>query len=365
MLHRLMFLTGCAFLMPLRVVLACQCPDAFGPPPCALFSRSNFVFIAQVMKIDQEADNFGVYPAGTLVHLSVEQVFKGKVDREILDYQGHEIDCQRVYKSGDRYLIYAQTYDKQTNTITTAPCFGRTQVSHAIEHLAYIRELSNHLARSSVRGRVLEYLTRPLPQVKISIQGMERTYETATDNEGRYDVVLDQPGDYVVTVVGQFDAALGIGAEKSAIGIYYDVKLRRGECDYRELKVVLPEERLSIINKLRFTNSDRGSQLCPRLLDYSQSVLWRSPFTALSRDQLNPESQSQRCQIDSIWSSMPAYPGMHEISQNRIYGFHTAFVGKNFTSGVLSKAMLNQSTNTRVFNASARSIAVNRRKNCR
>ena len=86
----------------------------------------------------------GVYPAGTLVHLSVLKVFKGTIGEEIIDVQGEEIDCHSVYERGQQYLIYAEGYDKGSNMVRTSLCFGIADMAHSTEDLAYIHQLTNH-----------------------------------------------------------------------------------------------------------------------------------------------------------------------------------------------------------------------------
>jgi len=145
-----------AFLMIAPESLACECPDTSAPPPCARFWRSKIVFTALVTQIDQAPDKSGVYPENTLVRLKVLKVFKGTIAEEILDVQGQEIDCRGVYESGQQYLIYADGYDKAANMVRTISCFGRAKISDSTEDLEYIHQLTNHLAQSSISGKVLE-----------------------------------------------------------------------------------------------------------------------------------------------------------------------------------------------------------------
>jgi hypothetical protein len=223
-------------------VNGCECPETSAPPPCALFWRSNLVFTALVTEIDHAPDKSGVYPEGTLVRLSVLEVFKGAVGAEVLDVQGHEIDCRRVYERGQRYLIYADGYDKPANMICTMRCYGRTEFSHANQDLEYIRQLRDHLTQSAIAGKVLESKYKPLRHSKIIVEGMGKTYEGSTDEQGRYNIVVDQPGRYRTTVVGPFAAAfLSYGANSDApktdTGIQYELEFVKGQCDYREVTV--------------------------------------------------------------------------------------------------------------------------------
>lgn len=151
-----------AFLMIASGALACECPDTSAPPPCARFWRANVVFTALVMKIDHAPNKSGIYPENTLVSLKVLKVFKGTIGEEIRDVQGQEIDCRGIYVIGQQYLIYASNYDKAAGRVSTIPCFGRAEISHSTEDLEYIHQLTNHLAQSSISGKVMERKYKPL-----------------------------------------------------------------------------------------------------------------------------------------------------------------------------------------------------------
>ena len=139
-------------------------------------------------------------------------------------------------------MIYADSYDKAASLVRTTLCFGRAKTSDSTEDLDYIQQLSNHVAKSSITGKVLERKYQPLGQIKIVIEGMGKTYETCTDNQGGYNIVVDQPGQYRVTVVGSFaGASFSYGANsentKTKLGVQYKLDFVKGQCDYREVTV--------------------------------------------------------------------------------------------------------------------------------
>lgn len=224
------------------VAFSCTCPDANLPPPCARFWRSTLVFTALVKDIDQHPDSFGRYPEDTLVRLSVQKIFKGTINAEIVDVQGQEIDCHRIYEKGQQYLIYADSYSKETNMIKTIPCFGRAEISRATEDLEYIRRLTNRQTESQIVGQVLKSRHEPLHQIKILAEGMGKSYEAVTDANGRYRVLLAKPGQYKITLVGPFTGATfsyvgNSSASRTKEGIQYSLNLMEGQCDYREIIV--------------------------------------------------------------------------------------------------------------------------------
>ena len=222
-------------------VVACECPDTSAPPACALFWRSQIVFTATVKEISPKSAENSDDPSRASVRLSVQKVFKGAIDKEVLDIQGEDRDCHSIYQLGRQYLIYADAYDRASNMVKTALCFGRGELSHSVEELKYIDRLNNHLAKSSISGRVLESKYKPLPALRVVVEGMGKTYMTCTDQNGKYEISVDQPGKYVVTLVGQFSAAtFSYGAEgytRTSSGIQYKLDFVNGQCDYREVTV--------------------------------------------------------------------------------------------------------------------------------
>lgn len=220
------------------VATGCECAETGVTPPCALFWRSALVFTAVVSEIDSGPNKSD---EAKLVRLSVQKVFKGKLSGVVLDIQGEETDCHRSYERGQQYFIYADSYDKAGNMITTARCYGRTRTSHATEDLKYARELSDHLARSSISGKILEGRYRPLAHIRVLVKGRGKSYETTTDAEGLYKVVVRRPGEYRVTVVGSFSGVRSSFGSNSPTqttkGIAYTANFVEGQCDYREVTV--------------------------------------------------------------------------------------------------------------------------------
>jgi hypothetical protein len=224
----------------IQLARGCECPDTSAPPACARFWRSNIVFTAVVSDISEPPAKSGSYPEGTVVSLSVQKSFKGIVGPVVRDLQGHEIDCKRVYELGKEYLIYADTYDVETKIITTVPCFGRIEASHARDDLKYVSQLAEHKAQSAIAGKVLNSRREQLKSVKVLIEGPEKTFESQTDEDGGYNIVVAKPGAYLVKIEGRFAAfRLSFGAAEDSFltptAVQYKLTLVQGQCDYREV----------------------------------------------------------------------------------------------------------------------------------
>lgn len=229
------------FLAIVPSVSACQCPETSAPPTCALFWRSQIVMTALVTRVNQAPDSFGRYPEGTLVHLSVKRLYKGRVGKHVTDIQGQEGNCKTIYRVGRQYLIFASGYEEQSNLLKTDLCNGTAEVSHAMKELDHIKKLAGKLTLPSLQGKVLKGRYEPLGQVKILIEGMGKKYEAITNNEGKYKMELAEPGQYNVTVIGKFAGGrFSYGQDEGTLksnGIHYLVVLGRGQCDYREVTV--------------------------------------------------------------------------------------------------------------------------------
>jgi hypothetical protein len=154
----LTLITGVFLVIP-PGALACECPDTGVPPPCARFWRSNIVFTALVTQIDHAPDKAGVYPENTRVRLKVLKVFKGVIAEDILDAQGHEIDCQGVYENGQQYLIYADRYDKAESMVRTTPCFGRAKITDSAQDLVHPLKASTRITVGSMK-RLFSFTVR-------------------------------------------------------------------------------------------------------------------------------------------------------------------------------------------------------------
>ena len=242
-------LLGVLFLLtvsPLAAV-ACQCMEYF-TPTCAQFQRADAVFTVFVMDFDRRPDEDGRYPEGTKVRLLVEEVFTGKVGKEVFDTQSNGADCKLTYEKGGRYLIYNLDYDPRTRMIATSYCAGSTNLESGQHDIEYIRSLKGKPPQPSIMGRVVLNQYDALPSVAISVEGMGKKHDSTTNENGDFDITLERPGKYKVKVVVPF-AAGGFDYHDSgprvtqdepterATTLRYEVDLPVGECSYKQVNV--------------------------------------------------------------------------------------------------------------------------------
>ena len=240
------YLLICALIvMPLFAndVQSCTCNE-YETPPCAAFWRAEIVFVGRVIEIGQHSDNRRG-DDGAIVHLSVEKVYRGSIGAEAFDRQSNGADCGVEYEIGKQYLLYTYDYQPSTKKIITSGCGRSGELAKAQEDLEFIRSLADGTIQPSVMGQLLKYEKfQPLKVIKVAVEGSGKLYETITDKNGHYEILLPHPGSYQVRLFIPFGAGTithypdieQIPREGLTI-ISYKVKLAAGQCDYKELKI--------------------------------------------------------------------------------------------------------------------------------
>lgn len=183
-----------------RDALACQCGES-ERPVCAEYWKAKVVFEAQVAEISPPPNGYGFYPKGATVTLSVGKVYRGTIDKFVLDVQSNGADCRVVYEKGKQYLVYAFDYSTSDKAIATSGCSRTGLLSGAGEDLDYIRNLSQGQSGSLLQGKVLEGY-EPVEGIRIEAESRGRSYDTVTDHDGKFTFRLTEPGKYKVRAVG-------------------------------------------------------------------------------------------------------------------------------------------------------------------
>lgn len=245
---------------------ACQCIEYF-TPACAQFQRADAVFTVFAMDFDQRPDEDGRYPDGTKVRLLVEEVLRGKVGKEVFDTQSNGADCKLTYEKGGRYLIYDYGYDPQTRMIATSYCGGSTNLESAQDDIEYIRSLKRKPPPPSVMGRVLLNRYEALQDVVVSVESKRKKVDSTTNQDGDFEVKLDKPGKYKVTVVVPFAAGSvdfsDFGPKvtqgeptETATMLSYEVDVGPGQCGYKQVNVFKVDLKATASVAGRVTGSD-------------------------------------------------------------------------------------------------------------
>jgi hypothetical protein len=193
-------------------VKACSC-GVVGPP-CEEYWKSEAVFVGKVIKRStfyaEEGEGNSRYKyQQVLVRFSIEQAFKGiaRDEMEIVTGMG-DADCGYHFKDGERYVVYAIRYGRDKSRLYSGICNRIKLVAEADEDFAYFRAIPEAGAGGNVYGRVKK-LTPPLSfdnryqetyldNIKITIEGNGRRFETTTNKDGYYQASGLAPGRYNV-----------------------------------------------------------------------------------------------------------------------------------------------------------------------
>jgi hypothetical protein len=191
-------------LFTVKSAAACSCA---GPiPPCEAYKKTPAIFIALVTDI-QPSRSPNTDPP--IVHLSVEEAFKGITQSKITTYQGTASgDCSLVFEKGERYLFYAW-YSEETKQFHTNFCTRTRPLNIAAEDLDYLRNLpaSDQNSRLSGTAVRLDYFRGDSPSTPELLKGIKVTatgddgqrFEAVTDHQGFYKIVGLPSGHYKVS----------------------------------------------------------------------------------------------------------------------------------------------------------------------
>ncbi|HEX5081012.1 MAG TPA: hypothetical protein VFY40_03130 [Blastocatellia bacterium] len=193
-------------------VVACTCPVV--GPPCEEYWKAEAVFAGKVMKqsiftvVEGDGDSRSEYQQ-VLVRFSIEQRFKGITGDEVEIVTGLTGGaCGYHFKDGERYVVYAVRSGQDKNRLYSGICNRIKLVAEAEEDFAYFRAIPEAGNGGLVYGRVKK-LTTPLSfnsryqesyldNIKITIEGNGRQFETTTNKDGYYQVSGLAPGHYDV-----------------------------------------------------------------------------------------------------------------------------------------------------------------------
>lgn len=228
-----------AFSKPIQ---ACEC-RAYGTPICALFWRSDAVFVGRVVDMKpMKVRPDDVYTYDT-IHFVLEESFRGVSGRRVSVGVATNTLCDPKFKMGKRYLVYAGLDDK-TNQFFTGMCSGTGLIGYD-EDLTELRKLRQRQADESISGRIVTHRYRGLPGMSIEVIGDGKSSKTMTTKYGDFSVPLPGPGSYTVRVSVPYTAQLVDASDddvtvrstttESVSTFEYAVRLEKSQCSYLQL----------------------------------------------------------------------------------------------------------------------------------
>jgi hypothetical protein len=231
------------------VARACQCLQR--QPPCADYWQADAVFVGTVTDISPAFGDYESYGSDRTVRFSLEQAYRGVEGQEV-ELVNWINSCEYQFEKGKKYFVYAYR-NSRSNTLGTHGCSRTTEVSHATEDIAYVRGVSSKHAEQSISGVVLENRYTPVTGVKINIRGEGRHYNASTDGEGRFKVLIIQPGKYSVRfILPRNSGVIGVEEQLNQFTTYKptdkntilgaEVDIQVGRCAFFDVPLVIDRE---------------------------------------------------------------------------------------------------------------------------
>src|SRR5688572_5968525 len=180
---------------------ACSCRES--GPPCEAWGSADGVFLGRVVAITAVerpvADPvFRNYTHTSLrVRFEVEAGFRGVEGRTVeletdADFGG---GCGYAFEMNRRYVVYA--HKGSDNVLSTSICSRTRRAENAAEDLSFLSGVGTAPAFARIFGQ-LEYredvplLSKPrigpLAGARVVIEGTGRSWETHSDDQGRYEI---------------------------------------------------------------------------------------------------------------------------------------------------------------------------------
>ena len=227
-------------------IQACECRE-YQTPLCALYWRSDAVFVGQVVDIKPlkiKPDNVYTY---VMVSFTVEESFRGVTGPRIGVGVAVNTLCEPKFKKGKRYLVYA-SLNADTNQLFTGACRGTTLVDDDDEeYLDELRKLRQREVGESIAGRIVTNRYSGLAGIKVEVTNNEQTFTTLTSKDGDFSLSLPSGGSFKVRVLVPYsarrvdhsddDVAVRSNQTDSLSTFEYDVKLEKSQCSYLVLDV--------------------------------------------------------------------------------------------------------------------------------
>ncbi len=218
----------------------CQCHE-YDVPICARYWRADAVFVGQLRDITRppERPDANTWPMATL-HFIVEEPFRGVTSATVDVGTASGTSCDIQFVKGKCYLVYAYR-GSESKQLFTGMCMGGGEVEDEVDHLNYIRSLTQQGATESISGRVGKF--EGISGVKVQVRNEHKTFETTSDQRGDFSLSLEGPGTYnvkllipssVAVLATRQDLLDKLETTEALTTVEYKVQLEKSQCDYRQ-----------------------------------------------------------------------------------------------------------------------------------
>jgi len=164
------------------------------------YEQAEVVIIARIVAIERTKEPDSVHLNIRSATMVVQKVFKGnvKVEDAISFAQGNGIDCLWTFDEkmiGHEYLLYLNPPDKTSDLWWLGQ--GRSEeVSAAANDLLYLNNLDKVHGRTRVSGTLDADF--PVAGKNVRIIGNNKIFQTATNENGVYEIYGLPPGRYLI-----------------------------------------------------------------------------------------------------------------------------------------------------------------------
>ena len=236
-------LVGLSFATWLLAYDAVACVFIGGPePPCSAFWKADTVFVGTVTNLTKTSPEPQDQFEKTAVRFLVVDTFRGDKADEVDVITTSGTDCSTEFKIGEKWLVYA-TRSRLTGRLMESV---RTRLySGAQEDLSYINNLSAGKVETAIFGRVFSMLNDSWEGIRIEIIGNGSTFRTATDKDGRFQLVPAKPGAYLIR--GLFPPRSDLSGwrmpkrfemTKRFLIVEFEEEVEAGHCTYLQFQMI-------------------------------------------------------------------------------------------------------------------------------
>jgi hypothetical protein len=189
-----------ASFLGLRVAAVIACVGLPLPTVLDEYERADVVITARIVSIEKTAEPDPIHLNIRSATMVVQKVFKGnlKAQDAISFAPGNGIDCGWEFDEqmiGREYLLYLSSPEKASDLWSLGQ--GRSsELSEAANDLLYLNKLDKVSGKTRVSGTLEDDF--PVAGRNVRIIGKEKTFQTATDEHGVYEVYGLPPGKYVI-----------------------------------------------------------------------------------------------------------------------------------------------------------------------
>ena len=184
----------------LRFAAATACVLLPLPTVLDAYERADAVITARVVSIEKTREPDPIHLNIRSATMVVQKVFKGnvKVQDAISFAQGNGIDCLWTFDEkmiGREYLLYLNPPDEASDLWYLGQ--GRSsEVGDATNDLLYLNNLDKVRGKTRVSGTLDDDF--PVAGKNVRIIGKNKSFQTATDEHGVYEVYGLPPGKYLI-----------------------------------------------------------------------------------------------------------------------------------------------------------------------